>query len=604
MVNILINYDCNKSCSFCFQKGVKFKPMSLENFKKTIGWLDHLEFFQDPKSRRVSLIGGEPTLHPQLRDMINILKANGIKSVVFSNLVFNKTKLEMFDKDVVSGFVSTYNPKKSYTKKEYEQIEHNIKELQKKGFDVKLSYNITKNNLDYKYVLDACKKHKLESLRFSTAFPNPTKNNDYLRLEEVKRHGSKIMSFVRDAVKQGLTLDLDCTIPLCALGSEKDIFFFLKHVNATNLICKSAVDINPDLSMYYCLPRSKEVFVENILDYNNLREINEIFEEINQPIRNEINIFPECETCKYKLRNVCQGGCLALKKTFTLKSKKKNKKKATKEIIGVKTWGGIGDGLMTTPALKALKKANPKAEIRILCNDNHKDIFQRNPNINYLTTNPKDPKLKGVKLIIANYGRLKPSLNFEKSATEIIADLLEVKLKSKKFKIFLTKTEENKAKKLLSKYKSPIIVHANSKCSKNQIWFEDRWNKLVAMMPEHTFIQLGLEDEPLIEGVVDLRGKTSVREAIAILKYSKCFVGVISFLAHATNAVNTKGVVLFGPSTPVVWGYKNNINLYKHFKCAPCIDILGAKKCPYNRKCMQKISVKEVKKAIQECTKK
>lgn len=212
--------------------------------------------------------------------------------------------------------------------------------------------------------------------------------------------------------------------------------------------------------------------------------------------------------------------------------------------------------------------------------------------------------MKFDKIYETNYGKLKPSINFKKHAVEIIADILEVTLKDKKIEIFLTKKEDEKAMKTLSKYNNPIIIHTTSKCSKNQEWPIERWEELVKRMPDYTFIQVGLNNEPAIKGTVDLRGKTTVREAIALVKHSKAFVGVVSAFAHITAAVGKPAVVLFGPSTPVIWGYEENINIYKDLRCAPCIDTLGGKTCPYDKKCMGKISVREVEKTIKKITEK
>lgn len=602
MVNILINYDCNKSCDFCFQRGVSFNSMSLKDFGKAIDWLDNLEFFQNPEQRRVTLIGGEPTLHPKLGEMINLLESKSIRTIIFSNFVFNKKKLELFDSPIVAGFVGTYNPKSKYSEKEYEIVERNIDELKKKGVEVKLSYNITKNNLDYKYILDACERHGLNTLRFSTAFPNPNHDNEFLGFEDLKRYGARIMAFVREAVNKNIKLDLDCTIPICLLGGTPDepmkrnIDFFLEHVNTPTLRCNSAIDINPDLSMYYCLPRS-EVKIDNILDYNNLREINEELEVQNNDYRDKYLTFRECKNCGYRESGLCQGGCLAMKKEYSYTAVRKRER----PNIGVKTWGGIGDGLMATPALAALRKKYPDSEIRVLCNKNHEPILRNNPDIDYFSVSPDESALNEEEVDIlfdANYGKLKPSLNYDKHAAKIIGDLLDVEVEDVTPKIILTKEEEEKAKKIVSKYKNPVAIHITSKCSSNQEWSLKNWNKLIEKMKDHTFIQLGLADEPLVEGAVDLRGKTSIREAIAVVKHCKFFVGVDSFLQHAAAAVRTKGIVLFGPSNPEIWGYDNNINLYKKIKCSPCIDELGGEECPHGKKCMKKLSVREVKNSI------
>jgi ADP-heptose:LPS heptosyltransferase len=117
-------------------------------------------------------------------------------------------------------------------------------------------------------------------------------------------------------------------------------------------------------------------------------------------------------------------------------------------------------------------------------------------------------------------------------------------------------------------------------------------------MPDYTFIQLGLAKEPAVEGAVDFRGKTSFREAMALIEAALSFVGVVSSFAHATSAVNKPGVVLFGPSSPEVWGHSNNINIYKRKRCAPCVDQLQSSACPYNKVCMRDITVDEVHSAL------
>jgi hypothetical protein len=80
---------------------------------------------------------------------------------------------------------------------------------------------------------------------------------------------------------------------------------------------------------------------------------------------------------------------------------------------------------------------------------------------------------------------------------------------------------------------------------------------------------------------VDLRGETSVRESVALLRHALAFVGVVSFLAHATNATGTPAVVLFGPSAPNVWAHPNQMVINKSLRCAPCIDTLAGHPCPY-----------------------
>jgi ADP-heptose:LPS heptosyltransferase len=85
---------------------------------------------------------------------------------------------------------------------------------------------------------------------------------------------------------------------------------------------------------------------------------------------------------------------------------------------------------------------------------------------------------------------------------------------------------------------------------------------------------------------------------LAILKYARSFVGIDSSLAHATNAFDLPGVILFGDSNPATWGHDNNINLYTAVRCSPCYYYVWNHPCPYGHECMESITVEDVKKAL------
>jgi ADP-heptose:LPS heptosyltransferase len=271
--------------------------------------------------------------------------------------------------------------------------------------------------------------------------------------------------------------------------------------------------------------------------------------------------------------------------------------------------GRLGDALLSTPSLKAIKEANPERKIEVYCKTKRlMEIYTNNPYVDRLKpatfySNPIRYTLYFFKALKVNKIPYSDSvhilsLNYKKHATEIIAEMLDVELIDKNVQVFLTKDEEDNAKKLLSEYQNPVSIHITSSCTKNQNWPLEYWEELVREIPEYTFIQLGLADEDRVSGAIDLRGKMPFRETLAVLKHSKSFVGVASSLSHATNAFDIPGVVLFGASLPEVWGHANNINLYRRLSCAPCIDVLGSSPCPYGRPCMTEITVSEVKAAL------
>ncbi len=277
-----------------------------------------------------------------------------------------------------------------------------------------------------------------------------------------------------------------------------------------------------------------------------------------------------------------------------------------KRKIYIKVRGGLGDVVLSTPIYEALKIKYPSAEIIALCSSQAKaDILKNNPFINKLRIISSLDKilirLKSIKPLWIEYSYSRPSFSyFHKKAQEIIGDMVGVVLEKPALQIYLDETEDEYAKRVLSEFINPVIIHITSITTENQMWPIENWNELVKVATNYTFIQLGMLSEAKVAGAIDLRGKTTIRQSMAFVKHAKSFVGVVSFLAHVTNAFDKPGVVFFGPSSSSVWGHDNNLNLTKNLPCAPCVDAIVGSICPYGKPCMSMISVQEVQQAIEK----
>lgn len=101
------------------------------------------------------------------------------------------------------------------------------------------------------------------------------------------------------------------------------------------------------------------------------------------------------------------------------------------------------------------------------------------------------------------------------------------------------------------------------------------------------------------EGTVDLVGKCTLRETIALLKQCVLFVGNDSGIMHLAAAAGTPVVALFGPQSPVKfgpWSRRARV-IYKGMECSPCRQKFFSECEPSARMrpaCMEAISVEEV----------
>lgn len=278
------------------------------------------------------------------------------------------------------------------------------------------------------------------------------------------------------------------------------------------------------------------------------------------------------------------------------------------DCIRIVSWGGHGDALLATPVFRALKEQRPERELIVYCSsESHYNIYLHNPHIDVLKPPGQRARLERwfleralrIKFETPAYGLLHPSLFYSVGASHIIAEMFGIALAQENVQIFLTEREEEAARALIASCPAPVAIHPSAKCSPNKLWPMERWAELVGRNPEYTFVQLGDSADTLVPGAKDLRG-ISLRLAFGVVKWVRGFVGLDSVLAHATDAFGTPAVVLFGPSTPAVWGHGHNRNLHVKMPCTPCIEILASRSCPYGLSCMKAISVADVERELNE----
>lgn len=91
------------------------------------------------------------------------------------------------------------------------------------------------------------------------------------------------------------------------------------------------------------------------------------------------------------------------------------------------------------------------------------------------------------------------------------------------------------------------------------------WPELVALLKNHTITQIGVEGE---QGLVpDFRKGLPYKEIKALINECHIWISVDSFLPHLAQFTNKSGVVLWGPSDPLIYGYPNNNNILKDRAC-------------------------------------
>lgn len=270
--------------------------------------------------------------------------------------------------------------------------------------------------------------------------------------------------------------------------------------------------------------------------------------------------------------------------------------KKMKLFIIIRPWLGLGEQVCMTAAISAVKQSDISSKIVVITD--YPDVFMNNPNI-YRVINAKK-WFKFCRNIFLNYlnilecKRIKvfdfrhPTKKFEvymretKAKEHLIFMLMKhfdlpVRLMySVRPEIYFSEEENSlfaKKYKLSGKY---CVIHSCgvTNYTPNKEWGSKNMQRVIDLTKSKIeWVQLGLSDQPLLDGAIDLRGKTTLREMSYIIKKAMCVVSTEGLYNHIAAAFNTPSVVIFSGFHPVeIAKYGNTFPIVNdsQMNCAPC----------------------------------
>lgn len=313
----------------------------------------------------------------------------------------------------------------------------------------------------------------------------------------------------------------------------------------------------------------------------------------------------------------------------------------------------IGDIILTTPVLKALKKKYPDIVIDFLIIDKFKEAVMGSKYINNLILFNKE-KNDGIKNMIL-FGKELKKNNYDyvfdlhsKIRSKVISHAIGVKtfrykkrglLKSilVKCRLMKYKVDNTIVKNYFGAFKdfnleyngedldfpfgkedlerilkmkidlkeTPILAPGASKETKK--WTQEGFARLIELL----YIKYG--KNPILIGskeekemcdfinklsgnlAVNLAGELTLKESGALLSKGRFLITNDSGPFHIARGVNCPTFVIFGPTSPEMFEYdRNNILIFANEKCSPC-SLHGDRKCPKKHfKCMKSITAEKI----------
>lgn len=255
----------------------------------------------------LSLLGGEPTTHPQFLTFLEHAIASGFEVRVVTNGEIPAAHLPhliRFERQQLTLLVNL----SSNTRGEVHLSHRQRIALEQTGGLISLSFTLGQEPPDVSSWAELVTAYGLHPhIRIGIAHPSPHLQNRSLPPVDRTAVGLILVQIARQLHEKGISLGIDCGLTPCMFTEESVLE--LKHLGVHSpFVCGPIPDIGPGLEVWHCFPLYG--FAQcRITDFSTLEEVNDWLSSLTKPYR-LVGIFEECFTCQYQLRQECSGGCL------------------------------------------------------------------------------------------------------------------------------------------------------------------------------------------------------------------------------------------------------------------------------------------------------
>lgn len=307
MPNLMLTNYCNYKCSYCFGKDIMYPKnprltMTRECFDGIVEWVK-----KGPSDRIFHLMGGEPTLNPDIDWMVARLLEENMLVTIFSNLATrNAYELAKKIADLPVNWVVNVNDPDHWNTEQRKNITNSLEVLKSRA---SLTFNIMPDEDDNLWALEYTQRFHLNN-NIKVGFLLPTYNQTNVALDDGQYAvvADKVVRLAQEAAKADVHLDYECGIPTCAFTDEQ-LGILWRCGSKLQSGCQSRLDITPDGNVIYCLPLAT-LGSKHYSQFDCYNDACIWFEQRFGPYR-MLGRRIECATCNLHNSLLCNAGCLA-----------------------------------------------------------------------------------------------------------------------------------------------------------------------------------------------------------------------------------------------------------------------------------------------------
>jgi len=305
---IVISYFCNiDSCPYCYAREHArrtSKNMTVKEFADVVGWFKETV----PSLKGITLLGGEPTIIPNLKDYLETAARANVYVNLFSNGSFDAGQAKMLCGNNAVNTVYFHFDQLHFERipSHVDFFKRNIGELKNAGKDVRLRANFHGTGFDVELPLKIASEY---SIPIAWSITSPCKSmKEYARRKDFSLVENRLARFFSEARNSGLKLQLVRPVPICAFSEE--VFEEFREFAQLDRKCNVSTYVHPNRVVQFC----------SVMDNTRTGPVNSAeelkkailkFQKLEIVLRGKPS-FDACNSCK-KFKTICQGGCLAYK---------------------------------------------------------------------------------------------------------------------------------------------------------------------------------------------------------------------------------------------------------------------------------------------------
>lgn len=315
MPNLLLTQKCVRKCPYCFAE--QYMAETSSGFLEWGDYIYVVDFLERNKVPVVSMLGGEPTVHPHVVEMMDYALLRGLGVRVFTSGVMSEARRgalqALWTRHEREGrkvhFIVNVNEPAGTPEAERRSQEAF---LELAGPRASISFNIYRPDFDLGFAFEYIARYELTpTIRLGLAHPiaRARESNAHLAPDGYRAVAANLERFFPSFERNGVTPGFDCGFPAC-MFTEAQLGRLLLLKATFNWMCGPVIDIGPDLELWPCFPLS-HIRGKTLYDFDDLQQAHAYFvDEVRTRRRGNTGIFLECDDCDLRARQMCSGGCL------------------------------------------------------------------------------------------------------------------------------------------------------------------------------------------------------------------------------------------------------------------------------------------------------